>query len=133
MSHPATRNEKLQAHLLAIYQICSEHQVARAKEIAARLNVRPYAVTAALRTLGEMGLINYAPYDVITLTPAGEKKARLIQERQAALENFFIQVLGADQDEAKQAAASLEVHMPQSILDRMIRFPRPDSIQEENA
>ncbi len=125
MSTPDALNDKLQAHLLAIYQICLDNRVARAKEIAARLSVRPYAVTAALRALGKMGLINYAPYDVITLTEAGEQQARQILQRQHALRDFFIQVLEIDRDEAEQAAARLEYHMPQSILDHMIRFPRP--------
>jgi len=119
MKPPATLNEKLQTHLLTIYQICSEHQVARAKEIAARLNVRPYAVTAVLRALGEMGLINYAPYDVITLTRDGEQQARQVMKRRQTLEEFFIQVLEVGPDEAEQTAARLEYHMPQTILDRM--------------
>jgi len=124
MSTPDALNDKLQAHLLAIYQICSEHQVARAKEIAARLTVRPYAVTAALRALGNMGLINYAPYDVITLTEEGNKLAKNIMRRQHALRDFFIQVLGVDEDEAAQTATRLEFHMPQSILDRMTHLLR---------
>ncbi len=126
MSTKDPLNEKLLAHLLTIYQICSENRVARAKEISARLRVRPYAVTAALRALGNLGLINYAPYDVITLTKSGQRHARKILQQRKALADFFIQVLDVDQDEAHEAAARLEQHIPSSILEKMIRFPRPD-------
>jgi len=117
-------NEKLKDHLLTIYQLCSENRVARAKEIAARLRIRPYAVTAALRALGDLGLINYAPYDVITLTRDGEEMARRIMQRQQALADFFIEVLEVEPDDAQQAAARMEHHMPRLILDKMMLFPR---------
>jgi len=126
MSTKDRLNEKLKDHLLTIYQICSENRVARAKEISARLQVRPYAVTAALRALGGLALINYAPYDVITLTESGHRRAEKILRRRDALANFLVLVLDVERDEAEQAAAQLEQHMPSAILEKMIRFPHSD-------
>ncbi len=53
-------------YLEAIYTISQEKMAARAKDISTHLDVRASSVTGALRTLGGMGLINYAPYDLIT-------------------------------------------------------------------
>jgi DtxR family Mn-dependent transcriptional regulator len=59
----------LEDYLEVIAHIITEKQVARAKEIAAALKVSRSSVTEAFRSLAKKGLINYAPYEVITLTP----------------------------------------------------------------
>ena len=73
---PSETSDKLSAsledYLEAIYWATVEHGAARAKEIALRLGVRAASVTGALRTLAEKKFINYAPYELITLTEAGQ-------------------------------------------------------------
>ena len=66
----------LENYLEAIFHISEDKQAARAKDIAQRLKLKGSSVTGALRLLSERGLINYAPYDIITLTPKGKKVAR---------------------------------------------------------
>ncbi len=56
----------LEDYLEAIFHIEQEKHAARAKDITERLQVSGASVTAALRTLAEKKLINYAPYDLIT-------------------------------------------------------------------
>ena len=58
----------LEDYIEAIYHIISEKEVARGKDIASRLKVSGASVTEALRALSKKGLINYAPYEVITMT-----------------------------------------------------------------
>jgi DtxR family Mn-dependent transcriptional regulator len=53
------------------------------------------SVTQALRSLSEKKLINYAPYDVITLTDAGEALALGVVRRHETLSKFLNHVLGA--------------------------------------
>lgn len=120
------RNKKLtesqEDYLEAIYHISSSRQVARAKDIAARLKVNSSSVTGALRILAEKGLIHYTPYDVITLTPEGKDIAEDVVRRHEVLRDFFERILGVDAMEADDAACLVEHAMTRSVLDKLIRF-----------
>jgi len=109
-------------YLEAIYQISKEKHAARAKDIADYLKVRASSVTGALRTLGGMDLINYAPYDLITLTDEGRKVAAEIVHSHEALKGFLIKVLGVDTQEADDAACKMEHSVPKSIIERFVKF-----------
>lgn len=121
--HPADElSASMEDYLEAIYHIVSAKQAARAKDIAKRLEVNNSSVTGALRILSEKGYINYAPYDVITLTPKGHKHAEDVVRRHEALMDFFTKVLCVDQAEASDAACKMEHAVSRTILDRLIRF-----------
>jgi DtxR family transcriptional regulator, Mn-dependent transcriptional regulator len=109
-------------YLEAVYHIAKEKKVARAKDIAKRLDVRASSVTNALRMLSSLGLVNYAPYDLITLTDAGLSAAKEIVGRHTALSNFLVTVLGVDEAEADQAACKMEHSVPKSIVNRLIQY-----------
>ncbi len=109
-------------YLEAIYQISLEKMAARAKDISTHLNVRASSVTGALRTLGSMGLINYAPYDLITLTDEGRVVAEDIVHRHNALKNFLVEVLGIEEKEADETACKMEHSVPKSIVERLIKY-----------
>jgi DtxR family transcriptional regulator, Mn-dependent transcriptional regulator len=109
-------------YLEAIYHISAKKMASRAKDISKRLDVRASSVTGALRTLGKLGLINYAPYDLITLTPDGFVVAKEIVRRHQALELFLVDVLGVDQKEADEAACKMEHSVPKEIVDRFVKY-----------
>ena len=109
-------------YLEAIFHIASEKQAARAKDIAKRLKVNSSSVTGALRVLAEKGLINYAPYDVITLTAEGKEIAEDVVRRHEVLRDFFVRVLSVDPVEADEGACKAEHAFPRSILDSLIKF-----------
>ncbi len=109
-------------YLEAIYQISEKKMASRAKDIAQRLQVRASSVTSALRTLGSMGLINYAPYDLITLTEEGKTVAVEIVRRHEALERFLINVLGIEPKEAGEAACRMEHSVSKNIVDRLVDY-----------
>jgi DtxR family Mn-dependent transcriptional regulator len=112
----------LEDYLQGIYHIQSEKQAARTKDIAMRLKVNNSSVTGALRSLSEKGYINYAPYDLITLTEKGETYARDVIRRHEALKNFFTTILCVDEKEAEETACKMEHQISRTILDRMIQF-----------
>lgn len=112
----------LEDYLETIYHIVSEKQVARAKEIASRLKVSRSSVTEAFRSLSQKGLINYAPYEVITLTAEGEKLAKDVIHRHDALKNFFIHVLAVDEKLAEDGACKIEHAAPRQIIERLTQF-----------
>jgi DtxR family transcriptional regulator, Mn-dependent transcriptional regulator len=112
----------LEDYLKAIFRIVAVKQAARAKDISARLSVSNSSVTGALRTLADRGLINYAPYDLITLTPLGQTIARDIVRRQEALREFFTKVLAVDAETAEIGACKMEHEIPPAIVERFIQF-----------
>ncbi len=112
----------MEDYLEAIYHIVRKKQAARAKDIARRLAVNNSSVTGALRTLSEKGFINYAPYDVITLTHKGDKHDEDVVRRHEALMDFFTKVLCVDEAEASDAACKMEHAVSRTILNRLIRF-----------
>lgn len=109
-------------YLEAVFQISREKQAARAKDISQRLNVRASSVTSALRSLASLGLVNYAPYDLITLTDSGLEVAQEIVRRHEALSDFLVSVLGVDPAEADQAACKMEHSVTKSIVDRLVKY-----------
>lgn len=112
----------LEDYLKTIFQIITEKQVARAKDIAGRLKVSGASVTGALRSLAAEQLINYEPYNVITLTSSGRRVAQDVLRRHKALRDFFIIVLAVDAAEADETACKMEHVIPNSILERLIQF-----------
>ena len=112
----------LEDYLETIFHIITEKQVARAKDISKRLGVNNSSVTGALRTLAERKLINYAPYEVITLTVLGRKIAREVVRKHEALKNFFVNVLSINESKAEEAACRMEHAIPRPVLDRLAHF-----------
>ena len=112
----------LEDYLEAIFHIVEAKQASRAKDNADRLNVNSSSVTSALHALKERGLVNYEPYDLVTLTSEGHRVAREIVRGHEALRSFFVEVLGIENEEAESAACGMEHAMPALVLDRLVRF-----------
>jgi len=120
------RNKKISAsledYLEIIYEIIEEKQGVRAVEISRRLGVGRSSVTEALKNLAEKKLVNYGRYDVISLTPAGEKVAKKIQFKHQVLFDFLAQILGVNKEEAEANACRLEHVISEDVLKRLISF-----------
>ncbi len=112
----------LEDYLKAIHQIVVEKQAARGKDIARRLRVSNPSVTAALRSLAEKGLINYTPYEIVTLTDRGKEMSEDIMGRHKALRDFFVKVLSVSEDLAGKAACDMEHALPRDILVSLTEF-----------
>ena len=112
----------LEDYLEAIYHIENRKQAARAKDIGARLDVKGSSVTGALHALSKRELINYAPYDVITLTDKGRGLALEVVKRHRVLRKFFVDVLNVDVEIAEKAACRMEHSVPRKISERLIAF-----------
>nr|HID59994.1 metal-dependent transcriptional regulator [Desulfobacterales bacterium] len=112
----------LEDYLKGIFHIIAEKQAARAKDISERLNVNSSSVTGALHALAKRELINYEPYDIITLTEKGKMVAEDVIRRHDALRDFFVKVLQVDEIVAEEGACKMEHAVPTPILDRLIKF-----------
>jgi len=122
MAKKETLSSNMEDYLEAIYHISAEKQAARAKDIAERLNVNKSSVTGALRSLSEKGYVNYAPYDIITLTTEGQVLAKDVVRRHETLKDFFVKILLLDDAEAEEASCKIEHAISERILDRIINF-----------
>ncbi len=112
----------LEDYIEAIYHIVEEKLVARSKDIATRLGVSRASVTEALRTLSKKKLINYAPYEAITMTEKGKEVAKDVIFRHEALKRFFVEVLAIDDKIAEDGACKIEHSAPNEVITRMINF-----------
>ena len=112
----------LEDYLEAIFRIVQEKSAARAKDIGKRLKVSRSSVTGALHALAEKELINYAPYDVITLTDKGRVVAEDVVRRHEVLRDFFVKVLAVEITDAEAAACKMEHAIPETVLERFVEF-----------
>lgn len=114
----------MEDYVEAIFRVQQEKESVRPKDIASRLDVTRASVTGALQTLTREGLVAHKPYDAVTLTKRGETAARDVVRRHEALNEFFVKVLGVNDEEAGRAACAMEHGVPRKIVDRLVRFVR---------
>lgn len=119
-SDPLTAS--LEDYLEAIFEIISDQEAVRPKDIAGRLNVRQSSVTGALRVLAKRKLIRYTPYGVITLTHEGQDIARGVSLRHSVLRSFMTDVLLVNANEANEVACKMEHVISDHVFERMVSF-----------
>jgi DtxR family transcriptional regulator, Mn-dependent transcriptional regulator len=119
---PDELSSNLEDYLEAIYVLESTSRVARAKDIADRLEVSRASVTGALKALAEKGLINYEPYSYVTLTSRGKAIAQEVDRRHHILRDFFQQFLQLDPKAADANACRMEHGIDAEAMERLVRF-----------
>ncbi len=122
MTNAVRLTAALEDYLEAIFNLCRLGSAAHSRDIAESLNVHKSTVTAALKSLGQLNLINYSPYEAVTLTPEGKRRAEDVVRRHAALKDFFINVLKVDAELAEKAACGMEHKLPREILTKLSSF-----------
>ena len=112
----------LEDYLEAIFHLISEKKVARVKDISKRLKVNYSSVTGALHSLAKSKLVNYTPYESITLTPRGKSIARDVIKRHEALRDFLTKVLLVDDELADETACKMEHAITGEVIKRFVHF-----------
>lgn len=115
-------SESLEDYIEAIFRIILEKHEVKPKDIAKALNVAGASVTGALRILAEKGLIHYAPYDPISLTPTGEAVAEDVYNRHLKLKSFLKNMLQVEEKEADETACRMEHAVSSDIISKLVRF-----------
>ena len=115
-------SSSLEDYLEAIYNVIKVKTAARATDIAKKLDVANSSVTNALQILVNRGLVNHAPYDIITLTPEGRKIAKQIAWKHEVFREFFTTVLSIDFDTANKCACSIEHVIPNEVVKRFVQY-----------
>jgi DtxR family Mn-dependent transcriptional regulator len=112
----------LEDYLETIYCLEEEKRVARPRDIAEAQGVARSTVTAALQSLSEKGLINYEPYELITLTEEGREKAQRLDSRHRIMRDFLENILGLEPERADETACGMEHAVERDVLERFTCF-----------
>ncbi len=95
---------------------------ARVRDIAERLSVAKSSVTFALRSLAERGLVDYEPYQLISLTKEGQAAAERVRRRHRELSCFLQEVLDVDETIAETSACRIEHAVTDGLVRRLSCF-----------
>ncbi|AEJ60923.1 iron (metal) dependent repressor, DtxR family [Spirochaeta thermophila DSM 6578] len=113
---------RMEDYLEAIYVLAKTKRVARVRDIAEALGVSRSTVSNTLHTLSDKGFIEYAPYDIISLTEEGEEAAKDVFRRHTILKRFFRLVLGAEEQMAEENACRIEHAISEELLERLVQY-----------
>jgi DtxR family Mn-dependent transcriptional regulator len=115
-------SDSLEDYLEIILALEKRNKVARVKDIAEEMGVLRGSVTSALKKLGQKDLINYEPYNYITLTPKGAAIAKEVRRRHDVIKDFLINVLQINPEKAEINACRMEHVMDKTCVDRLVQF-----------
>ena len=87
--------------------------------LAERLGVSPGTVTAMLKRMAEIGLVEHEPYHGATLTQAGEKVALEVIRHHRLIEAYLAEALGMPWDRVHDEAEVLEHYISEELEERM--------------
>src|ERR1700744_1497917 len=126
-------------YLKSIYHLSQGADNVSTNQIAAQLNTRAASVTDMLKKLADKQLINYTPYQGVTLTSAGEKIAVHIVRKHRLWEYFLVEKLDFRWDQVHDMAEEMEHISSKELIDRLDRFmgypkfdPHGDPIPDSN-
>ena len=114
--------DSLQDYLEAVYLLVHRHGMARMKEIASLVGVSRSSATGGVQALAERGLVNYDPYEYVTLSERGERAGRELVRRHRVLKAFLMKVLGVPEEEAERVGCKMEHAIKGDVLERFVRF-----------
>src|ERR1700749_3871395 len=110
-------------YLKAIYKLMElDGDVISTNAIAEKMNTKAASVTDMLKKLADKKLINYAKYQGVTLTSAGENVAVHIIRRHRLWEYFLVEKLHFKWDEVHDMAEEMEHISSRELIDRLDKF-----------
>lgn len=87
--------------------------------LAERLGVSPGSVTAMLKRMGEMGLVEHEPYHGVRLSESGERVALEVIRHHRLLESYLADALGMPWDRVHDEAEVLEHYISEDLEERL--------------
>lgn len=122
MTEPQQRlSRSAEDYLEAIGHLCQQRRVAQVSDIAEMLGVQKPSVTAAMRRLAELGLIEYRPYAPIQLTEKGKQYADKVSRAHGILHRFMHEVAGLSEQRADESACLMEHILTFEEIEGMAR------------
>jgi len=112
----------LEDYLEAIYNLTRKGESVGTTDIARLLEVTKPSVTGALKLLREKGLVNYKPYNAVTLTKRGTTVASEVVRKHNILTFFFGDILGMDAESAQISACQAEHTLGPKVMKKLVMF-----------
>ena len=128
-------------YIKVIYQLAvdSGDGSAATGKIADSLGVSPGTVTSMLKTLSDIRLATYTPYEGVKLTDSGKSLALKMLRRHRLIELFLVQSLGMPWDEVHEEAENMEHAVSDQLISRLEKYlgypqvdPHGDPIPKED-
>jgi DtxR family transcriptional regulator, Mn-dependent transcriptional regulator len=109
-------------YLKSIYHLSLNATSVSTNQLAALLNTKASSVTDMLKKLADKELINYTPYQGVSLTAAGEKIAVNIIRKHRLWEYFLVEKLDFKWDQVHEMAEEMEHISSNELIDRLDKF-----------
>ncbi|MCB0132280.1 MAG: metal-dependent transcriptional regulator, partial [Caldilineaceae bacterium] len=106
-------------YLKAIYLLAKKGQKVTNSALANYLEVSPASTTNMVKKMADLKLVEYTPYQEMTLTPAGERVALEVLRHHRLLELFLHDKLNLSWDQVHAEAERLE-HVMSDVLEDAI-------------
>jgi DtxR family Mn-dependent transcriptional regulator len=120
MAMPDLFSASVQDYAKAVYSLEARKGAAvSTSELAERLGVTPGSVSAMVRKLSEVGLVEHEPYRGVRLTGQGRRVALEVLRHHRLLELFLAEELGMSWDRVHAEAEVLE-HVLSEELEELI-------------
>jgi DtxR family Mn-dependent transcriptional regulator len=121
MASSGTLSAPIQDYAKAVYALESREGggAVSTTDLAERLGVTPGSVSAMVRKLADVGLIEHEPYRGVRLTPEGRRVALEVLRHHRLLELFLAEELGMSWDRVHDEAEVLE-HALSEELEQLI-------------
>jgi DtxR family Mn-dependent transcriptional regulator len=87
--------------------------------LARRLGVSPASVTAMLKRMAELGLVEHQPYHGVRLTESGNKVALEVIRHHRLIESYLAEALGMPWDRVHAEAEVLEHYISEDLEERI--------------
>jgi len=114
-----TLTPSLEDYLEAAYTLSLKEGFSRACGISRLLKVSKPSVNSAVKTLAARGLLEHERYGYIRLSPAGLEAGAEISGRHTLLKDFFVSILGMDENRAGEDACRAEHALSPEALGRV--------------
>lgn len=119
-STPSVGSEAIEDYAKAIHALAGPDPAAvGTSALAERLGVSPGTVTAMLKRMATMGLVEHEPYRGVRLTPAGERVALEVIRHHRLLEAYLADALGMPWDRVHDEAEVLEHYISEELEERI--------------
>lgn len=114
--------------LKSVFRQLGPDGTARPGDLAEALGVAPATITARLKKLDDLDLVQHRPYQGVTLTRKGRVAAVDAIRRHRIVERLLSDLLGYPWDQADRLAVTFEHALPAEVVQRIfIALDRPIS------
>ena len=122
MSSELSLSASMEDYLEAIANIQQQKKVVRVKDIAKYLKVKMPSVSGALKSLVNKNLVNHESYEYVGLTEQGQQIAQEVARKHEILRRFLVDILGLDENSAREEACNMEHTIGKQSLQRLVKF-----------